>query len=131
MYAISDPAVVINNESVNLAPGSVKYTEGLGEQSIRAQSSGGGSVSQVFSDDVSTHFSMCKFELYNTIESISLARKLKTNKNGNTITVTGKDPTTGKKISRTFKQAAICNDYEVQLASDATFELEFKSLPAV
>ena len=55
-FAISDPAIVINNESVNIAPGTVTFTEGFGEQSVRAQSSGNGRVDQVYGDDVQTHF---------------------------------------------------------------------------
>lgn len=129
-FAISDPAVVINNESVSLAPGTVTYTEGFGEQNVRAQSSGNGRVAQVYSDDVQTHFSMVKFEVFNTVESIELARSLKANKNGNTITVSGIDPITNKKVLRTFKQAALINNYEVQFGNDTTFELEFQSLPA-
>lgn len=129
-FAISDPAVVINNESVNLAPGTVTYTEGFGEQNVRAQSSGNGRVDQVYSDDVTTHYSMIKFELYNTVESIEFARTLKANKNGNTITVSGIDPISGKKVLRTFKKAALTNNFEVQFGNDTTFEVEFMSLPA-
>jgi len=130
-FAISDPAVVINNEPVTLAPGSVVYTEGLGEQNIRAQSSGNGSVDQVYSDDVTTHFSMVKFAVYNVIDSIELMRTLKRNRNANVVTVSGVDPTTGSKITRTFNKAALLNDYEVAFGSDTTIELDFKSLPAV
>jgi hypothetical protein len=129
-FAISDPAVVINNESVNLVPSTVTYTEGFGEQSVRAQSSGNGRVDQVYSDDVTTHYSMIKFEVYNTVDSIELARRLKANKNGNTITVSGIDPTSGKKVLRTFKKAALTNNFEVQFGNDSSFELEFMTLPA-
>ena len=130
-FAISDPAVVINNEPVSLAPGSVVYTEGLGEQNIRAQSSGNGSVDQVYSDDVTTHVSMCKFSVFNVIQSIELIRTLKRARNANVITVSGLDPVSGNKITRTFNKAALTNDYEVAFGNDSMIEVEFKSLPAV
>lgn len=130
-FAISDPAVVLNNEPVNLAPGTVVYTEGLGEQSVRAQSSGNGSVDQVYSDDVTTHQSMCKFSIFNVIESIELMRRTKVNRNANVLTISGIDPTTGAKISRTFNKAALVNDYEVGFSNDSTIEIEFRSLPVV
>lgn len=129
--AISDPAVVVNNEPIGIAPGTVKYTEGFGEATTRAQSTGNGNVDQIFSRDVTTNYSMCKFELYNDIDSIELARSWKALLNANIITVTGLDDTTGQSITRTFSKAALTNDYEVEFGSDASFEVEFQSLPAV
>lgn len=129
--AISDPAVVVNNEPIGIAPGTVKYTEGFGEATVRAQSTGNGNVDQIYSRDVATNHSMCKFELYNDIDSIELARKWKTLLNANIITVTGIDPQSGKSITRTFSKAVLINDYEVEFSSDASFEVEFSSLPAV
>lgn len=129
--AISDPSVVVNNEPVGIAPGTVKYTEGFGEANIRAQSTGNGNVDQIFSRDVTTNYSMCKFELYNDIDSIELARSWKNLLNANIITVTGVDPQSGQTITRTFSKAALTNDYEVEFSSDSSFEVEFMSLPAV
>ena len=100
-FAISDPAVVLNNEPVNLAPGTVVYTEGLGEQSVRAQSSGNGSVDQVYSDDVTTHQSMCKFSIFNVIESIELM--LENAKTGI------KDWTKRSVVNKTFDKGAAWN----------------------
>ncbi|MCH9735870.1 MAG: hypothetical protein K0U78_15180 [Actinomycetia bacterium] len=129
--AISDPSVVINNEPIGIAPGTVKYTEGFGESNIRAQSTGNGNVTQIFSRDVTTNFSTVKISLYNDIKSINLARSWKALLNENLITVTGVDTQTGESITRTFPSAAVMNDYEVEFSSDAMFELEFKSLPAL
>ena len=130
-FAISDPSVVVNNEPVGIAPGTVKFTEGKGEQKMRAQSTGNGKVDAIYSQDVTTQFSMVKFELYNDIDSIEIARDWKDLLNGNVVTVTGKDVTTGKVITRTFRKAALVSDYEVEFGSESTFEVEFCSLPAV
>lgn len=129
-FVISDPSIVVNNEPVGIVPGSVKFTEGLGEQKMRAMSTGNGNVEQVYSRDVSTQFSRIKFSLYNDINSVENARKWKKNLNSNVIVLTGKDPS-GKTITRTFSKAALIQDYEVELSSDSTFELEFTSSPAV
>lgn len=129
-FVISDPSIVVNNEPVGIVPGSVKFTEGLGEQKMRAMSTGNGNVEQVYSRDVSTQFSRVKFSLYNDINSVENARKWKKNLNSNVIVLTGKDPS-GKTITRTFSKAALIPDYEVELSSDSTFELEFTSSPAV
>lgn len=129
-FVISDPSVVINNQPIGIAPGTVKYTEGLGEQKMRAQSTGNGAVDQIFSQDVTTNFSTVKISLYNDVVSIEAARAWKANLNSNVVTVTGSDPE-GNTITRTFKKAAIITDYEVEFSSDSTFEVEFQSMPAV
>ena len=68
--ALADPSVVINNEPVAVVPNSVKYTEGSGEQTMRAASTGGGGVQQVFSRNVETNFSKVMFEVYNDVDTI-------------------------------------------------------------
>jgi hypothetical protein len=127
---ISSPSVIVNNEPVAIVPNSVAYTEGKGEQNIRAASVGGGSVEQVFSQNVETNFSMVKFEIFNDANSIELARLWKTNLNRNVVQIAGKAPD-GSTLQRTFQNAAILNDFEVSLGSETTIELEFKSDAAV
>lgn len=128
--ALADVTVTVNNEPIAIVPNSFKFTEGFGEQNYRAASAGGGSVEPVYSNDVSNLFSMCSFELYNTIDDIEKSRQWKANRDQNVVGMTGRTPD-GKRISRTFSRAAILNDYEVSLGSDTTFSLEFKSKPAV
>jgi len=128
--ALADASVTVNNDPVAIVPNSVAFTEGKGEQNMRAASAGGGSVEQIYSNNVETNFSMVKFSLHNTIQKIEDARDWKSNRNQNSVTITGKTPD-GKTITRTFNQAAILNDYEINLGSDTDFEIEFKSSPAV
>jgi len=129
MKPLSNIAVAVNNDPVGIVPNSVSYTEGFGEQNMRAASIGGASVEQVFSQDLESTFSMVKFEVYPDIDQVKLLRAWKTNGNANTVTLTGS--VDGKTFRRTFKKAAILNDYEVALGSDTTVEIEFKSDAAV
>ena len=128
--ALADPSIVINNEPYSIVPNSVKYTEGDGEQNMRTASTGGGGTSQVFSDNVETANSMVSFEVYNDVDSIEDLRAIKKNQNRNVVVLTGTTPD-GKTLRRTFNQAAILNDYEVNLGSDTTIPVEMKSSPAV
>tara|TARA_R110002153_G_scaffold78418_1_gene200797 strand:+ start:4493 stop:4882 length:390 start_codon:yes stop_codon:yes gene_type:complete len=129
MKPLSNIAVSVNNDPIAIVPNSVSYTEGFGEQTMRAASVGGASVEQVFSQDLESTFSMVKFEIYPDIDVVKLLRGWKTNGNANTVTLTGS--VDGKTFRRTFKKAAILNDYEVALGSDTTVEIEFKSDAAV
>lgn len=128
--ALANPSTVVNNEPVPIVPNSLTFTEGKGEQTMRAASIGGAETEQVFSENVETNFSMVKFSVFNDPVSINLVRSWKANKNLNVVSVTGKT-SDGEKLIRTFNKAAILNDYEVALGSDTTIEIEFKSNPAV
>lgn len=128
--ALANVSVVVNNEPVAIVPNSLKYTEGKGEQNMRAASSGGGAVEQVFSTNVEMNFSMVSFSLFNDIDSIEIARSWKNGLNTNVVSFSGKT-SDGKSMERTFTQSAILNDYEVELGSDTNFEIEFKGNPAV
>ena len=129
MKPLSNIAVTVNNDPIAIVPNSVSYTEGFGEQTMRAASIGGASVEQVFSQDLESTFSMVKFEVYPDIETVKLLRSWKSNGNGNTVVLTGS--VDGSSFRRTFKKSAILNDYEVSLGSDTTVEIEFKSDAAV
>lgn len=129
MIQLSDATLMANNEAVGIIANSLKYTEGFGEQKMRAASIGGGKVEQIFSNDVETSFSSLMFELPATPENIALARSWKANGNQNAFQIAGSTPE--GEVTRTFTQAAILNDYEVAIGSETTIPIEIKSNPAI
>ena len=126
---LSNAQVLVNNDVVAIIPNTLSFTEGLGEQSIRAASSGGALTEQVFSDNVEMRYSTVKFEIPPTVENIGKARDWKVNKNQNLIQIAGR--TADGLITRTFSQAALLSDYEVPLTSDGNITLEWRSNPAI
>lgn len=125
MDQLTDVTVIVNNEAVAIVPNSAAYTEGFGEQDVKAASVGGGKVEQVFVRNVETAFSMAKFELHTTPENIKLARAWKANGNLNVVQFIGSTP--GGSTIRTFQKASLTADYEVGIGTDATVPIEFKS----
>jgi LEA14-like dessication related protein len=125
--AISTPSVIINNIPVSIIPNSLKYTEGLGEQTMRTQSAGGGSVDVVYSVNAESLMSTLSFEIINTAENIQLARGWKSNANDNAISLV--DNATG--FSRNFANMALTSNYEVNLGADTTIAIEFMGNSAV
>jgi hypothetical protein len=119
--AISVPSVTINNQTIGIVPNTLTYTEGFGDQSVVTQSGGNGSIETVYYDNAENKRTMVSFELRNTAENIALARGWKTNLNQNTITVSDNNAD----FQRTVRNAALTNDYEVNLQSDGTISLEF------
>lgn len=130
--ALANPTVIINNEPWLVVPNSVSFDEGLGEQLMRAASSGGGQTEQVFSQNVEENFSGVKFQIFPDPEWIDKLRAVKANKNENVVTITGDvvDRGTTKSLQRTFTNAAILNRYDVNLGADEVIDVEFTSDPA-
>jgi len=126
---LSNAQVLVNNDVVAIIPNTLTYTEGLGEQNVRAASSGGTQTEQVFSDNIEMRYSTVKFEIAPTVENIEKARIWKKNKNQNLIQIAGR--TVDGKLTRTFSQAALLTDYEVPLTSDGNITLEWRANPAV
>lgn len=126
---LADAALLINNEIWAVVPNSIVFTEGLGEQSIKAASTGGGGVEQVFSNDIESNFSMIKAELFATIENIENLKLVKQNLNQNVVQVIGSTPE--GRLTRTFSQAALLTDTEIALGTDTTIPIEFKANPAI
>jgi len=123
--ALANPTVLINNLSVAIVPNSCTYTEGKGEQSVRVQSAGGGSVQSVLSNDIETNLSMVKFDMSATAENIETILTWKNNANANVISISGNG------LTRSFANAALTNDYEVSLGNDSVISLEFKADAAI
>ena len=130
--ALANPSVIVNNEPWLIVPNSVTFDEGLGEQTMRAASSGGGQTEQVYSENVEENFGGVKFQIYPDPEWIDKLRAVKANRNENVVTVTGSvvDRGTTKTLTRTFTNAAILNKYEIPLGADTVIDVEVTSDPA-
>ena len=126
---LSDAALLVNDEVVAIVPNSLKFTEGFGEQSVRAASVGGGSVEQVYSRDLETALSKTMFDIHTTPSNVKLARNWKSNGNQNVVQIAGK--TSEGDMTRTFTQAAMTGDPEIEIGSEGIINIEFMSNAAI
>ena len=126
---LSDATVLVNDEVVAIVPNTLKFTEGFGEQTVRAASVGGGAVEQVFSKDVESALSKVMFDIHTTPDNVKLARTWKSNKNQNVVAIAGK--TAEADLTRTFTQAAMVNDPEIEISSEGVINVEFSSNAAI
>lgn len=125
--AISTPTVTINNVVMSIVPNSAAYSEGLGEDNVRAASNGGGSISVVVAKDAEKFLSMLKFQFENTFQNIEYIKSVKASFAFNVVSFF--DSKTG--FIRTMQQAILTTDYEVGLGSDTPISIEFKGAPVV
>lgn len=119
-----DATLVIDNNVIGYVPNSLGYTEGLGEQKVRVQTSGGGNVQTVVSEDVSKKVAMIKFNLEPTQTNIDLLRSIKTDLNGHVVTISALG------FTKTITGAVITKDYEVKFGMDEVINVEMEGNPA-
>ena len=125
---ISDATLLVNNEAVSYLPNTLKYTEGKGEQKVRALSAGGGKTEQVVSNDLESNFSTVKFGLAVTVETIAQVREWKERLNANTIQITAQN--VEGRLSKTIASAIITNDPEIGLGAETSIDVEFRGASA-
>ena len=65
---LANPQVTVNNVAFAIKPNSLVFTEGFGEQIVRAASAGGSLAVQVLADNIEDNFSEVKFALDPTFE---------------------------------------------------------------
>ena len=123
MIQVTDAAAIVNSEAVAIVPNSLEFDEGLGEQVVRAMSTGEGKTEQVWANNLETNIGMVKFSIPSTIENIALAKTWKTNKNRNVVQIAGS--TDDGDLARTFTQAALTANYKVPIGTEADIEIEF------
>jgi hypothetical protein len=126
---LSDASVLVNDEVIMIVPNTLKFTEGFGEQSVRAGSVGGGAVEQVYSRDVETALSKIMFDVHTTPANVKLQRSWKANANENVVQIAGK--TSEGDMTRTFTQAAMTGDPEIEIATEGVINIEFMSNAAI
>lgn len=126
---LSDATFIVNDEVVLTIPNSISFTEGLGEQNMKAGSIGGGAVEAIYSNDLQSAFSMVKADVPSTPENIDLARKWKLNRNNNVVQIVGE--TLEGTVTRTFARAALTTNYEIGIGSESAITIEFKALTAI
>ena len=124
---LNNVAILVNNDIVAYEANTLSYDDGFGEFSVRNAVVGGGQTEQVFSEDLATKFSMVKFSLPSTEDNAKLVREWKSNRNNNVVELVS---ATGGNFTRIFTQASIQGNPEVNLSTDGSVEIEFRSNPA-
>lgn len=123
---IADAVVTVNNDAIGIVPNSLSFNEGFGEQRILPVSDGGGKVSQVFVNDLETNFAKVMFSVRTTAKNVEKVRVWKTAGNTNVIVIAAEDAD-GNDFIRTFTQASLTENYDVNIQADGTIELSFAS----
>jgi len=129
MIQLADATVMVNDVVLAIVPNTLKYTEGFGEQNVRAASVGGGKVEQVYSRDVESALSKVMFDLHTTPENADIAREWKSKGNQNVVGIAGS--TAEGELRRTVQSAAMTNDPEIEIGTEGVINVEFMGNSAI
>ena len=124
IQGLSTATVVVNNETVAIVPNSLTIKTGRGENVVKTETYGAGSVEPVVFENLETKKGYVKFSLYPKDTSLEAILSYKSSKGNNTILVITSEN------SYTFTNMALTNDPEINFSSDGEIELEFEGTPA-
>lgn len=130
--SIANPVVTVNGASVAVVPNSTKFDEGKPKKNIRAAAVGS-LVTQDFSQDIEEAFSKFSFTLLPSAANINLVKSWQDLNNTNLVTITGTELVlgAGQQLIRTFNNATVTNQPEINLGADGVIEVEWMSDAAV
>lgn len=126
--ALSNPTIQVNDETIAIVPNSLTYKRGKGDLSVRPQSAGGNSVTNVITENAETKMSMVKFSLYLTDTNRSYIEQWQEAyfTGGNTIRFS--DRASSQPLA--FSNMNVITDPEYSVGADGSVEVEFMGDPA-
>lgn len=125
MAALTNPTIMVNGDVVAIVPNSFEYRDGYGDRNTRAQTTGGGYVEQVITEDVETQVGYVKFSLLSTTENIEKYDTWLQNIDANAIEVSAPG------LSKQYARMCIMSENSKPGGQDAQFDVEFSGSKAI
>ncbi len=124
MSNLATPTVVVNDDTIEIVPNSLKYKLGLGDVNIRTQQSGT-VVTTVVNEDAETKLSMVSFsQILTGVSDAQVQVWLEARVNGG-VTIEFFDGS----IARSFRSMVLVTEPERITGSEGSVELEFQGPP--
>ena len=120
---ITTPTVEVNNDIIAIVPNSLVSRGGKGTKTVRPQSSGGGNVEMVISEDATTKKSYIKFELMPTSANIDLIKSWQDSITGVAIGISDSS------YNESYRNMVMINDPDLNLTAEGTIECQFEGNP--
>lgn len=124
MSNLATPTVVVNDDTIEITPNSLKYKLGKGDINIRTQQAGT-SVTTVVNEDAETKLSMVGFSMILTETADVQVDKWLEARTGGGVTIEFFDGS----IARAFKGMVLVTEPERSTGSEGSVELEFQGPP--
>ena len=122
---LSVPSVTLNNNTLDIVPGSFMYNGGEGEINVRSASAGGRITKSVHSINAETMIGKCSFDVFLTPDWDSNIAFIKENVGANSIQVTQRAGD-GEAVTLSFDNMSLVNSVDRNASPDGVTSLEFE-----
>lgn len=123
--AINNAHLYVNDLPTLYLPNTLSYNDGKGERTVRTQSVGGGAVEIIVTDNLETHIGGVKFNLANNVDMVKKFDLWRDNFDQNVVVLVFEQ--SGISWSKTFKQATVVNNPDVELKTTGVIAVEFQT----
>ena len=120
---LSNPTVEVDDDTISILPNSLSYKEGQGDRNVRAESSGGNSITAIKTINAETKISMCKFKMSNTDTHLKQVKAWAASDDGVTINLSEGE------IQVAFREMVVTTEPERAVGADGEIEVEFMGPP--
>lgn len=121
---IKNPTIMINGSAQKYVPNSFSFKTGLGNRTTMTETLGNGNVSMEIVEDVTTQKGYIKFTVASTKDNVARYLNFMQNKDANAIELSGD-------VEGKFARMTILEEQEINIGSDATFDMIFEGTPMI
>jgi len=121
---IKNPTIMINGSAQKYVPNSFSFKTGLGNRTTMTETLGNGNVSMEIVEDVTTQKGYLKFTVASTKDNVARYLNFMQNKDANAIELSGD-------VEGKFARMTILEEQEINIGSDATFDMIFEGTPMI
>ena len=121
---IKNPTIMINGSAQKYVPNSFSFKTGLGNRTTMTETLGNGNVSMEIVEDVTTQKGYIKFTVASTRDNVARYLNFMQNKDANAIELSGD-------VEGKFARMTILEEQEINIGSDATFDMIFEGTPMI
>ena len=121
---IKNPTVMINGSAQKYVPNTFSFKTGQGSRTTMTETLGNGQVSMEIVEDVTTQKGFVKFSVAATVDNVNKYRQYMQNLDANAIELSGD-------IEGSFARMTILEEQEINIGSDATFDIIFEGTPMI
>ena len=129
MITLSNPTIIVNNDTWKIVPNSFKYNGGEGTTKVRAASAGGGSVESVHSEDAEDKIGKCSFDMYLSTDLDAKIAVLKENLGANSIEAVQRARGDSEGVTLSWDNLSLVTSPDREASVDGVVNFEFEGDP--
>lgn len=122
--SLTNPTILVNGEPQKYLPNTFSYKDGYGTRNVTTETTGNGTITHEFTEDVTTQRGYVKYSVVSSAENIKRYNKFLQNMDRNVIELSF------PRFNRVFERMIIMEEQEKPGGQDASFDIIFEGSAA-